>query len=771
MPGSIPMMGVPPVLSIVLVVRRHQAYIRQCLQSILEQAPSDIDVVIVDDSSTDHGAQILEEIASADSRAHVHPLGEAHGLGASRDAGLRLARGKYVWFVDASDYLPVGALAAVATALAADPDVLVVEHVERDVFGEEPTGSPAGDAPYHLWNKVFRRDHLLSLGLQFGSAAFSEVRVTYPALLGADRVDELLGVAYCRRHVPPAVRRQWDDGSAFDVFEQYDRAFAFIAAHPRTQEGDRASIRTSMLGHYRALLSERPDYERREFFHQMSRSYRAHSAGAHDGAVTLVQRLTQDSVERGQYRTFQILQAATVRPGTSARRIRSASRLPRRGLVRARSWGLRRYYAAQLRRPMDDRLSVYAAYWYTAYACNPRAIYEKARELAPWLEGVWVVDADSAHALPPGVRHVIAGTHDYYRTMARAKYFINNVNFPNDIRKRPGQVHVQTHHGTPLKAMGMDLVDAPFSRARMNFPRLLNRVARWDFSISANSFSTEIWERVYPSGRYETLETGYPRNDVLANASAADTARLRAELGIEDGQKAVLYAPTHREYRSEFVPVLDVERLARELGPDFVILMRPHYFYASHPVVGGVGSSRVIDVAARPSIEELCVASDVLVTDYSSLMFDYAVLDRPIVIYAPDWAVYQTLRGVYFDLMAEPPGAVSVTEDELTHVLRSGRAWDDDSAQLRKVFRAKYCSLEDGRAAERVVRRLWPDADGPVPPRLLTTTADEEEERNGQRPWLRIVTTTPRPGRRGRAQRHESFHQHPGSGRFPRPPA
>jgi CDP-glycerol glycerophosphotransferase len=455
----------------------------------------------------------------------------------------------------------------------------------------------------------------------------------------------------------------------------------------------------------------------------------------------------------------------------SVRRIRSASRLPRRVLVRARSWGLRRYYAAQLRRPMDDRLAVYAAYWYTAYSCNPRAIYEKARELAPWLEGVWVVDADSAHALPPGVRHVIAGTHDYYRTMARAKYFINNVNFPNDIRKRPGQVHVQTHHGTPLKTMGMDLVNAPFSRARMNFPRLLNRVARWDFSISANSFSTEIWERVYPSGRYETLETGYPRNDVLANASAADTARLRAELGIEDGQKAVLYAPTHREYRSEFVPVLDVERLARELGPDFVILMRPHYFYASQPIVGGVGSSRVIDVAAHPSIEELCVASDVLVTDYSSLMFDYAVLDRPIVIYAPDWAIYQTLRGVYFDLMAEPPGAVSVTEDELTQVLRSGRAWDDDSAQVRGVFRAKYCSLEDGRAAERVVRRLWPDGEGPVPARLLTTRVAEEEERNGQRSWLRIVTTTPRPGRRGRAQRHESFHQHPGSGRFSRPPA
>jgi CDP-glycerol glycerophosphotransferase len=264
-----------------------------------------------------------------------------------------------------------------------------------------------------------------------------------------------------------------------------------------------------------------------------------------------------------------------------------------------------------------------------------------------------------------------------------------------------------------LKTMGLDLVNARHSSLGLNFRRLMKRVARWDYSISANPFSTEIWERVYPSGTYESLETGYPRNDVLATATPEHRDRVRKELGIRADQKAVLYTPTHREYTKEYVALLDVDALAEALGPDHVVLMRAHYFYSDTTPATADGG--VIDVAAHPSIEDLAIASDLLVTDYSSLMFDYAVLDQPIVIYAPDWETYRTERGTYFDLMAEPPGAVARTQEELTEVLRSGRAEDADSAALRREFQARYCSLEDGQAAERVVRRLWPDPSGPAP--------------------------------------------------------
>ena len=113
------------------------------------------------------------------------------------------------------------------------------------------------------------------------------------------------------------------------------------------------------------------------------------------------------------------------------------------------------------------------------------------------------------------------------------------------------------------------------------------------------------------------------------------------------------------------------------------------------------------DVAAHPVVEELCLAADVLVTDYSSIMFDYAVLDRPIVIHAPDWEAYRALRGTYFDLMAEPPGRRHADGGRADRqpALRRGAQRGGDAA--RAAFRERFCSLEDGRAAERVVRRVW----------------------------------------------------------------
>ncbi|MGH3023381.1 MAG: bifunctional glycosyltransferase/CDP-glycerol:glycerophosphate glycerophosphotransferase [Gaiellaceae bacterium] len=381
-------------------------------------------------------------------------------------------------------------------------------------------------------------------------------------------------------------------------------------------------------------------------------------------------------------------------------RVRRLGRAVRRAALQA-------YYRVQLRAPLDPDLAVFAAYWYRGYACNPRAIAEKLGELVPRVRRVWVVAPEHAAAMPPGVDHVIAGTRAYYRLLARATYLVNNVNFPNELVKRKGTIHLQTHHGTPVKTMGLDLGDAFVAGRRLDFDRLLRRTARWDYSVSANAFTTKAWERAYP-GSYESLEVGYPRNDALVNATEADAERIRAELGIEPGRRAVLYAPTHREYLRRYVPTADVARLAGELGPDSVIMVRVHYFYEDDPELEEhARAGRVLDVSAHPSVEELCLAADALVTDYSSLLFDYAVLDRPIVVHAPDWDAYRTLRGTYFDLLAEPPGVATRSDDELVDAFRSGAVAGEHAARLRGAFRARFCALEDGRASERVVRRVW----------------------------------------------------------------
>jgi CDP-glycerol glycerophosphotransferase len=428
-------------------------------------------------------------------------------------------------------------------------------------------------------------------------------------------------------------------------------------------------------------------------------------------------------VEGDRYAAYLALQRAVERRRALGRRRNQLRRLARRAAGRTRRRQLERYYASRRRQPIDTDLAVFAAYWYRGYACNPRAIYEKARELVPGMRGVWVVRPDAVGVLPAGVEHVVANTREYYDLIARAGVLVNNVNFPNHLVKREGQIHVMTHHGTPLKKMGLDERDSPVL-AHKDLAGLLSRCARWDFSVSSNVFSTLIWERVYPL-RYESIESGYPRNDVLVNGSDEDVARARDALGIEPGQTAVLYAPTHREQqKGSFTHVLDIAAFAEGLGPEHVLLVRTHYFYGADAVLRDLHQQgRIRDVAAHPSVEQLCLAADVLVTDYSSVMFDYAVLDRPIVIYAPDWEDYRVVRGTYFDLMAEPPGAVARTEPELLAAFRTGTVRGEAAERARAAFRARFCTLDDGRAAERVVRRVWPSAraEAATPPTLAAS--------------------------------------------------
>jgi CDP-glycerol glycerophosphotransferase len=395
-------------------------------------------------------------------------------------------------------------------------------------------------------------------------------------------------------------------------------------------------------------------------------------------------------------------------------RARAHSIARRAGLGRARYKALLTYYDARRRSPLDPDLAVFAAYWYRGFQCNPRGIYEAMRQLVPEARGVWVVNADRAPAVPAGVEHVVAGTRRYFDVLARARVFVNNVNYPNYLVKRPGTVHVMTHHGTPLKLMGTDLRGRPVDSADSDFEALVRRCARWDFAVSQNAYSTPIFERAFP-GTYETLEVGYPRNDMLAQASREDVERVRGELGIAPGRRAVLYAPTHRDNESGYVERLDVAELGARLGEEWVVLARPHHRYVAGTAWQAMqDAGRLIDVASHPSVEALCLAADVLVTDYSSIMFDFAVLDRPIVAHVPDWEEYRAERGTYFDLTAEPPGTVTRSTQDLVGALQGGEAFGERATAARAAFRARFCSRDDGLASARIVQRLWPDRVDPA---------------------------------------------------------
>ncbi len=706
-----------PLLSFVLVLHREQAYLEPFAASVLDQGGVDLELLVVDDASPDHGPQLADALAARDPRVRVIHLAQRAGLGPARNRALDEVAGDHVWFVNATDLLAEGALRAIADRLVQDePDVLVVDHAHVDRAGRrrasvdgkllgrvfaEGVGPLDGrkrlaDLPPHVWNRTLRTAHLRAIEARFGDAGHSGLTVAWPALATAERIGVAPLPAYVRREPPNAVL---EPATPADALDQHAAVWARLAALD-VPPARAALVTRALLREELGLLARAPEAERRAIFHRVGEHRRAHGEGDLGGLPALQERM----LERDRYDGFRAVGASLRAYRAARRRGGAVVRRARAAKAKAEGKELDRFYRSRLRQPIDPDLAVFAAYWNRGYACNPRAIYERARELVPSMRGVWVVEAKAAAKMPDGVEHVVAGSREYFDAIARARFFVNNINFPNHLVKRPEQIHVMTHHGTPLKRMGLDI---PRVAGRKDNSALLRRCSRWDYSVSSNAFSTLIWERAYPT-RYETLEVGYPRNDVLATATAEDVARIRDELGLAPGERAVLYAPTHREYQPDWVPTLDVAALADGLGEGWVLLDRRHYFMGSDPRLEGLRRrGRVRDVSDHPRVEDLCLAADALITDYSSIMFDYAVVDRPIVIHAPDWEVYKTMRGTYFDLLAEPPGVVTRTTAEAIEAFTSGAIGDATATAARAAFRARFCALDDGHAGERVVRRVW----------------------------------------------------------------
>jgi CDP-glycerol glycerophosphotransferase len=716
------------LLSVVLPIYKVQGYLRQCLDSLLDQSFTDIEIVAIDDRSPDHSGEILAEYADRDPRVRVVSLAQNVGLGHARNAGLAQATGEYVWFVDSDDWLAAGALAAVADRLhATDADVLVVgydrvpwdgEVVTRDVneaLAQAPetftleSWPPILNILHVAWNKIVRRDLLVKLGFQFEQGWYEDVSYTYPVLVAAERVSTLpITCVHYRQRRTGAITRTVGDRH-FEIFDHWAHALALVDQYSDRAEALRPLLFRRMIWHFLVVLRSPdrvPRESRRRFFKRMNEEYHRYLPPGGFPEFEGTQRLRQRFVRRGNYPALRALElaAAVVHAG---RKLRAGARRRARtaaGTLRRSVYHL--YYLVQLRRPVDPKLALFAAYWFRGVSCNPAAIAAKTKELAPDVRTVWVVNRNRVAGLPPGTDYVVTNTLAYYRAVARARWLINNVNWPNRVVKRPGTTHVMTHHGTPLKMMGLDQLDHPAGGGNTDIVAQMRRADRWDFSVSANAHTTIAWDRAYPC-RYETLEVGYPRNDRLAMATPADTAAVREKLGIRPGQRVVLYLPTHREWQPAGRPVLDVDELARRLGPDAMLLVRAHYFHVPPSAVHDPEPrGSIVDVSAYPVVEDLYLAADVMITDYSSAMFDYAVLDRPIVIHAPDWPTYQELRGVYFDLMAQPPGAVATSDAELFEIFASGAWAGAEAAAARAAFRARFCYLDDGGAAERVVRRV-----------------------------------------------------------------
>jgi CDP-glycerol glycerophosphotransferase len=337
------------------------------------------------------------------------------------------------------------------------------------------------------------------------------------------------------------------------------------------------------------------------------------------------------------------------------------------------------------------------------YSDNPRALSEALLRRAPELPQVWVV-GEATGPVPEPFTTVLRGGAEHMAALEAARWIVSNDTIHDPFRKAPGTTYLQTWHGTPLKKIAFDVARPVFAGHETYAAELAHDVSRWDALLSPNRFSTDVLRGAF---RFEgeVLETGYPRNDLLlAPERDAIRAAIRQALGIRDGVRAVLYAPTWRDDRP-FSLELDLPAAARALGEDHVFLVRAHWHSgATSPIAG----EAVIDVTHHQDLRELYLAADVLVTDYSSAMVDFAVTGKPILSYVYDLEHYRdVLRGFYVDLEAEAPGPLLTTSGAVIAALADLDAVVAASAERYAAFRERYCHLDDGRASERVLDAVF----------------------------------------------------------------
>ncbi|MFC5906952.1 bifunctional glycosyltransferase/CDP-glycerol:glycerophosphate glycerophosphotransferase [Streptacidiphilus monticola] len=367
------------------------------------------------------------------------------------------------------------------------------------------------------------------------------------------------------------------------------------------------------------------------------------------------------------------------------------------------------YPAARTEQPLREAV-LYDTFSGRQVSDSPRAVFAELRRQGRDLEHLWVV-RDLQCEVPEGATAVPVNSKAWYEALATSRFLVVNSHQPHWFRRREGQVVVQTWHGTPLKRIGHDIDSVQFADLEY-LDKVAEETPNWSFLVSPNTFSTPILRRAF---RYEgeILESGYPRNDLLhADDREEQARRIRERIGIPAGKKVVLYAPTWRDdqfygqgrYKLDFR--IDVPEAAAELGDDHVLLVRKHANIVD--TVPGAGDGFVFDVSSYPEIAELFLIADVLVTDYSSLMFDFATTGKPMFFYTYDLEHYRgNLRGFYFDFEAQAPGPLLGTSAELVAAIRDADGVAKRYADAYASFRATFCDLDDGKAAQRVIDRMY----------------------------------------------------------------
>ncbi len=728
-------------VSVIVPYHKGPSYLEECVKSIENQGLSDLEILIVDDRG---GHDVPESVLKAEHVRHIVLEEEfgakgrqeipvrPFGVAVARNTGVRYASGDYLYFLDADDYLWGDALARLVK-LADEKKAKVVTGNRYSTwfrpisFTFDKAGADTkidgivplqGNTLKNVLNRRFTVQHLLiqkeyydSMKFEFDvyNTFYSDVPVVARMFAGAagDMWADGGSIYVWRRrndpvHMPALCQQKgkWRSGEFIEAYEAAckcleedggpQKAYLLGALNwwlcrftlrkfPRQIKGKRA-VR------YTKNLQKIKDEE----FGQMNKRFR------------FLQRMELKCIRRGNYRMAAL-----------------AGKLVHIWRKKCGIFGKPIQYWRFLDKLVFQKMCIredwvfVESFFGKSYSDSPKYLYEYLYDkYGDQYRFIWCLNRRTREVKGrPSICRRHSLRYVYYT--ARAKYFICNTRQPAWFKKRKETVFVETWHGTPLKKLAFDLED--IHAVSQDHKKLFySQSKEWDYLVSANRFSTDVFERAFCFPREKIIETGYPRNDILYSEHAGRIAEeVKRELGIPKGKRVILYAPTWRDNqfyekaKYKFTLVLDLERMRREFGNDSVLLLRTHYYIADRLELSGLDDF-VYNGSGYGDVSRLYLVSDICITDYSSVFFDFANLKRPLLFFAYDLEDYkEEIRGMYLDMEKELPGPVVQTNDELIDALRHLDEVTEQYRERYERFYDKFCHIDDGNAAERVVQAVF----------------------------------------------------------------
>lgn len=356
----------------------------------------------------------------------------------------------------------------------------------------------------------------------------------------------------------------------------------------------------------------------------------------------------------------------------------------------------------------NDKLILFVCFGGRKYDDSPRCIYEAmiADRRFDQYKLVWAFINPEKHVLKGRGEKIKIDTFTFFTTALKARVWVTNSNVSRGLSfKGKHTFDFDTWHGSAIKRIGSDIATQSFGNASDQSQKITKKYSSHDVFCAQSPFDVEVFSDAFHIPEQTIKIIGLPRNDELVsrnNEKSIET--IKQKLNILPDKTVVLYAPTFREYdRDEhencvLTPPMNIEKWKKELGDKYVLLFRAHYEVIKYMEI--IENSFVRNVSNYPNLNELMLVSDVCVSDYSSIFFDYSILNRPMLCWAYDFEEYSAKRGLYFDIRQELHCEGVATEDDVINRIKTINI--EERKSITEAFRKKYVT-EYGNATKKAL--------------------------------------------------------------------